>query len=110
MAPEDVLNDPTEAVTAEVQRILAEAHEAVKVFQEVQAQAARNRNADVKANLAALKSNELARLKNRLPNIGERIAAVTAGLRDRMDTAKTADKALDAAINALGKRINELRR
>ena len=110
MTTDEVLKDPIAALTADVQRMLAEAHEAVKVFQEIQAQAARDQIAEAKADLAALKSNEFVRLKTRLPNVGERIAAVTAGLRDRMATAKTADRALDAAINAFGKRINELRR
>jgi hypothetical protein len=82
----------------------------VKAFQDIQAQATSDRNAAAKADLAALKSNELVRLKTRLPNVGERIAAVTTGLRDRMDATKTTDKALDAAIKAFGKRMNELHR
>jgi len=110
MTTEAVMKDPIAALTADVQLMLAEAHEAVKAFQEVQAQVARDQNAAAKSDLAALKSNEFVRLKTRLPHVGERIAAVTAGLRDRMDATKTADKALDAAINAFGKGINALRR
>ena len=109
MTTEEVLKDPIAALTADLQRMLAEAYDAVKAFQDIQAQAARDQNADAKADLAALKSNELVRRKARLPNVGERLTAVTAGLRDRMDRTKTADKALDAAIKAFGKKMNETR-
>jgi len=110
MTSEEVLKDPIAAMTADVQRMLTEAHEAVKEFQEAQAQAKRDQNANAKTDLAALKSNEVVRLKARLPDVGERLAAVTTGLRNRIDATKTSDKALDAAINAFGKRMNELRR
>jgi hypothetical protein len=107
MTTEEVLKDPIAALTADVERMLAEAHDAVKAFQEAQAQATREQNANAKTALAALKSNELVRLKARLPDVGERIAAVTTGLRNRMDATKAGDKALDAAINAFGKRMNQ---
>jgi hypothetical protein len=109
MKTEELLQDPIAALTADLQRMLAEAHDAVTAFRDVQAQATRDQNADAKADLAVLKSNELLRIKKRLPQVGERLSAVTAGWRDRTDTTKTADKALDAAINAFGKHMNEPR-
>jgi hypothetical protein len=104
---EEVLKDPTAAMAADLQRMLVEAYEAVKAFQDVQAQATRDQNASAKAALTVLKSNELVRLKARLPNVGERLVAVATGMRDRMEKTKAADKLLSAAINAFGKHINK---
>jgi hypothetical protein len=109
MTTEELLKDPAAALTADVQRMLAEAHEAVKAFYEVQTAATRDQNADAKADLAVLKSNDLVRIKTRLPQVGERLATITAGLRARTEITKTTDKALDAAIKAFGKHMNERR-
>jgi hypothetical protein len=109
MKTEEPLQDPTATLTADIQRMLAEAHDAVKAFRDVQAQATRAQTAEAKATLAVLKSNELVRIKTRVPQLATRLPAVTAGLRDRTERAKIADKALDAAIDALGKHLKQLR-
>ena len=94
-------------MTADLKRMLEEAHDAVKAFQDIQAQATRRLNANAKADLAVLKSNEFARLKTRLPQVGARLASVTTGQRARTATTKAADKSLEAAISAFAKRIKE---
>ncbi len=109
MKTEELPYDPNAALTVDLQRMLAEAHDAVKTFRDLQAQATRDQNAEAKADLAVLKSNEFLRIKARLPQFGSRLAAVTAGLRDRAEKTKAADKALDAAIKAFGKHMNEPR-
>jgi hypothetical protein len=107
MKPDELLNDPAAALAAEVHRMLAEAHDAVNAFRDIQSQATLDQNAAAKADLAVLKSNELLRLKARLPQVGTRLTAITAGFRERTDATKTADKMLDAAINAFRKHVNE---
>ena len=109
MKSDELLKDPAAALTASVQQMRSEAHDAVRAFHDAQAKATLEQNAAAKADLAVLKSSELVRLKARLPNVGERLAAVAVGLRDRMDKNKTAAKALDAAIEAFGKQMAEPR-
>lgn len=94
-------DDPRTALRLELHALLADAHEAVKEFQETEDAASKEIAADEKREAALLKGSDFARLKSKSPALAESLAAAGKAAKSQLEVRKAAGASLSVAISAL---------